>query len=272
MKKIIWIVYLLTLLNAPASAITWGSEDSSNDYPNVGAFIWRTTDTGDVFHICSGTLVHPQVFLTAGHCVVPTLFFQSLGLIDVFVSFDLDVSQAAIPTLYPVSTVHVHPLYTGKASQSAKNSNDIGLLILEDPINTIVPATLPVSGFLDALGSQLKHGQDRAHYTVVGYGANLAWPPPAFLDNSRRQIAVSEHLSLKSAWLLMSQNFAATAAGGTCFGDSGGPAFYTKDDGTEVIVGVTSWGDQNCVATGIDARVDIDATLEFISDIVGSLP
>jgi secreted trypsin-like serine protease len=40
----------------------------------------------------------------------------------------------------------------------------------------------------------------------------------------------------------MSQN-QATDDGGTCYGDPGGPAFWTEPDGTEILVGITSWGD-----------------------------
>ena len=53
----------------------------------------------------------------------------------------------------------------------------------------------------------------------------------------------------------------ATAATGTCNGDSGGPALM-KIDGVETIVGVTSYGNADCSDGGFDARVDSD--LAFI--------
>jgi secreted trypsin-like serine protease len=68
----------------------------------------------------------------------------------------------------------------------------------------------------------------------------------------------------------MSQN-QATGDGGTCYGDSGGPAFWTEEDGTEILVGITSWGDANCVATGFNYRVDITETLDFIESVIDSL-
>ena len=65
------------------------------------------------------------------------------------------------------------------------------------------------------------------------------------------------------SWLRMSQN-QATGNGGTCYGDSGGPAFWTDTHGTEILVGITSWGDAMCVAAGFNHRVDIPDTLDFI--------
>jgi secreted trypsin-like serine protease len=53
---------------------------------------------------------------------------------------------------------------------------------------------------------------------------------------------------------------------GTCSGDSGGPAFWEPDEDTRILVGITSWGDLNCIATGFNYRVDIPETLTFIAD------
>jgi secreted trypsin-like serine protease len=87
----------------------------------------------------------------------------------------------------------------------------------------------------------------------------------------KRQFSVSEHQALLKSWLRMSQN-QATGDGGSCYGDSGGPAFY-KDPETdeETLVGITSWGDVPCVSTGFNYRVDIADTLDFIEDVIGNL-
>ena len=53
------------------------------------------------------------------------------------------------------------------------------------------------------------------------------------------------------------------------------PAFYlwTKPDATniEVLVGITSWGDAPCAATGFNCRTDIPQTLNFIKDVIDNL-
>lgn len=61
----------------------------------------------------------------------------------------------------------------------------------------------------------------------------------------------------------MSQNNA-TDDGGTSYGDSGGPAFWINPQGREILVGITSWGDVPCVATGFDYRTDIPQTQDFL--------
>src|SRR5687767_8858829 len=62
----------LLLISPKASAFTYGFVDSSNTFSNTGAFIVKSPN-GEIFPICSGTMITPNVFLTASHC---TLFFQ----------------------------------------------------------------------------------------------------------------------------------------------------------------------------------------------------
>ena len=137
----------------------------------------------------------------------------------------------------------------------------------------ITPATLPVLGLLDQLRADgnLRQGSNGAKFTVVGYGGILAWPPPRVTYEDQRRFAVSEYRALLPAWLRMSQNHA-TGDGGTCYGDSGGPAFWEPESETRILVGITSWGDAPCVATGFNYRTDIPQTLNFIKDVIDNLP
>jgi len=264
MRKLAILMGLLLILAVgvlPAAAITWGTLDS--EHTNVGAMVMDHPDYGP-WQICSGTLIHPRVFLTAGHC---TEGFED-GTITVWVNFD----QYALnkKTMLNVEQVITHPdYYWGPTS----NPHDVGVLILEKPVKKTKPANLPEEGFLDQLLAEgkLRHqGSDGAKFTVVGYGGLLDWPPPQISYDDYRRFAGSEYQTLLKAWLRMSQN-QATCDGGTCFGDSGGPAFWTEPDGTEILVGITSWGDANCVASGFNYRVDIPDTLDFINDVIADL-
>ena len=89
------IILLLTifcgalLISPPRSrAITYGFVDSNNTYSNAGAFLVQSPTTGQIFPICSGSLIAPNVFLTASHC---TVFYTNdlapLGY-TAYVSFD----------------------------------------------------------------------------------------------------------------------------------------------------------------------------------------
>ena len=145
-------------------------------------------------------------------------------------------------------------------------------MFLKKPVKRIVPAQLPYEGFLDdlKLSGLLQQGGDRAKFTLVGYGGSLDWPPPEIYYDDYRQFAVSEYRELLKAWLRMSQN-KATDDGGTCYGDSGGPAFWTNPDGEEILVGITSWGDVPCVSSAFNYRVDIPETLDFIDEVIANL-
>lgn len=95
----------------------------------------------------------------------------------------------------------------------------------------------------------------------------LHWPPLEITYEDRRQFAISEYRALMDAWLWLSQN-QETGDGGTCFGDSGGPVFWTEPDGTEILVRITSWGDDNCMLNAFHHQVDILSTLDFTESMV----
>jgi secreted trypsin-like serine protease len=98
----------------------------------------------------------------------------------------------------------------------------------------------------------------------VGYGGSLdSWPPPVLSYVKVRQVAESEYVALTKDSLHLSQK-AVFEESGSCFGDSGGPIFWEDPEGSEIIVAVTSSGDAQCVATGLDYRVDTAETLGWI--------
>lgn len=258
---VVMLLAVLLAVAAPAGAITWGEPDTT--HTNVGAMVVDWPGFGP-YQWCSGTLVHPQVFLTAGHCTVD---LDAYGIERVWVNFDEDAVRKA--TLLDVAEVVTHPDYWWGPTS---NPHDVGALILAKPVKKIAPAVLPEEGFLDRLLAEgvLREGSDGAKFTLVGYGGTLEWPPPVISYPDTRHSAVSEYQALLDSWLRMSQN-QATGDGGTCYGDSGGPAFWTEPDGTEVLVGVTSWGDAVCVASGFNYRVDIPDTLDFIDSLIAGL-
>jgi hypothetical protein len=263
-------VVLTSLLITPTrvGAITYGFVDTTNAFSNTGAFIVKAPTTGQIFPICSGTLIAPNVFLTAAHC---TSFFtdELVGLgYTAFVSFDNPLPFGPLTTattnLIPVTLVVTNPNY----NQSQNDSGDIGVLIIPEQVG-ITPATLPTAGLLDQLSS--RNGLRDAVFTPVGYGVQnrvVGGGVPFFQDSNPipRMFAFSSFNALNKGYLRMSQN-PSTGDGGTCFGDSGGPNFLTVD-GTQLIVAITITGDSVCRATSVAYRLDTNSARQFLASYV----
>ena len=265
LRRFVMFALAATLLAVPASAITYGNIDSNNTYSNVGAFLVQSP-SGENFLLCSGTLITPDVFLTASHC---TSFYEQvlapLGF-TAYVTFDKVVPTGDLSTkrtkLLAVSDVVTNPGYN--VAQS--DSGDIAVLILEDPVKNITPATLPTCGLLDQLSAS---GYLRtATFTAVGYGLGERVVGGGVPYNQSpnpipREYATSSFNSLNPGYIRLSQN-AATGDGGTCSGDSGGPNFLDYN-GQQILAAITITGDTYCVSTNVDYRLDTVSASNFLS-------
>lgn len=250
-------------------AITYGFVDTTNAYSNTGAFIVKSSTTGQIFPICSGTLIASNVFLTASHC---TAFFTAdlaPSGYTAFVSFDKSIPFGPLTTnktnLIGVAQVVTNPNY----NQSQSDSGDIAVLVLQRSVNGVTPATLPTAGLLDRLADQ--NGLKGAVFTPVGYGVQnrvVGGGVPYFQDQNPipRMFAFSSFHSLNGGYLRLSQN-PATGDGGTCFGDSGGPNFFTVD-GTQIIAAITITGDSVCRSTNVTYRLDTTSARQFLAPYV----
>ena len=251
------------------SAITYGLADASNTYANVGAFIVTRKSNGHISPICSGTLVSPTVFLTAGHC---TAYFATLSPSEYSagVSFANPIAWGALTDpnakIIPAISVITNPDYNQRQSDPA----DLGVLILSSSdTQGISPAALPTLGLLDQLfaAGTLK----RSPFAAVGYGVQdrvVGGGQPFFQDQNPipRMYAFSSFNALSPAYLRLSEN-PATGDGGTCYGDSGGPNFVTVGS-TRILAATTVTGDAVCRATNVDYRLDTPSARRFLVNYV----
>ena len=243
-------------------------EPDGNRHPSVGAVVVDLPGVG-IAAYGTGTLIHERVFLTAGH-IAASILAGHVTLLGVSFDPEVDLEHG---TWLPVSGVV--GTFTGVTASADPRQSDIGALILGNPVTGITPATLPTPNLLNDLkrAGLLRAGSQGAELTVVGYGWDLSWSPPTPIIPMGivpRKVAQSDYLALNDGWLIMNQNLAA-GYGGTAFGDSGGPTFWTDpDNGQEILVGITSWGAQ-LVANGFSYRVDIDRSLQFIQEMIDSL-
>ena len=256
------LLLIAAAFSGPAWAIT-GGEPDGNRHPNVGTVLAYDPLYGRVIPLGSGTPIHERVFLTAGLIVAP---IETGEVTLLGVSFDPIVDLNDPNTWLSVTRVvgAYSPSPSGRRTANP-NQTDIGVLILEEAVTGITPASLPRVGLLDDLK---KLGQLEAPrpggtlFTVVGYGFSLDFPPPQLIPPRTadgtvlRKVAQTGYLGLNDGWLITFQNPAA-GYGGTAAGDSGGPQFWNDPErGEDVLVSITSWGDPNCVAMDFNYRID----------------
>jgi secreted trypsin-like serine protease len=257
-RKILFVstvAVLALVLQAPgAQAITYGEPDG-NDHPNVGALIvdYAGDDEGPN-HICSGTLIDEDVFLTAAHCT-----FDIVPADQVYVSFATDVDP--LPRRLLSGEAVSNPNFTWKQS----DTGDLAVVLLDREVG-LTPARLPEVGLFDRMKAAGTLNQS-TRFTAVGYGVHeptKGGGPPTFPYDGMRWKAVSTFNSLEKAWLTLSQNDN-TSEGGTCYGDSGGPNFLGAEaTETNIIAGVTVTGDAMCRSTNKIYRLDTAAAHAFI--------
>ncbi|HEU4768670.1 MAG TPA: trypsin-like serine protease [Pyrinomonadaceae bacterium] len=272
-RRLCLFALILTLVGGslflprPAGAITYGFIDSTNTFANTGAFIARSPN-GEIFPICSGTLLTSNVFLTASHCTVAFTDEWAPEGFTAFVSLDGLIPFGGLSTnttqLLPVAHVVTNPNY----NQSQSDSGDIGVLILQNHVTGVTPVQLPTCELLDQLAA--KNGLKSAVFTAVGYGVQnrvTGGGVPFFQDLNPipRMFAFSSFNSLNGGYLRLSQN-PSTGNGGTCFGDSGGPNFMTVN-GQQVQVGITITGDSVCRSTNVTYRLDIPSAQAFLASV-----
>lgn len=260
-KKLILVLSVLVvalLLVTPALAITDGELDGEG-HPFVGLMVAQDA-AGNPLWRCSGTLLSPTLFLTAGHCTEAPAAHAEIW-------FDADVESGRPGNGYPFTgdvggTTYTHPQY----DPNAFFLYDLGVVELDEPVVMDEYGSLPQLNELDRMAK--RRGQQDVTFTAVGYGMQKSFPDAASWKNVALRIRMVAHPKLNQInapgftgdfSLLLSNN---ANTGGTCFGDSGGPNFI----GTSTVVGgVTSYGlNGNCAGTGGVYRVDRADDLEWL--------
>jgi hypothetical protein len=264
----------IMLAGGVAQAIINGEPDTGpNAHPYVGAYVAKLE--GKPLPVCSGTLISPRVFLTAGHCTE----FEIEKDRPAYVSLD--------PTYEPGSsklmrgTPYIHPKYCLAATKVGCVTHpiaeqyvghvryDVGVVVLEEPVRMATYGALPEAGLVDTL----KEGQ---RLTAVGYGANRfrfefggeppPRPQPVYLDdryratvrllNTRNPAVGVQHVKTTGVALIKRDK------AGTCYADSGGPLFLPDQ---RTIVGVFSYFVAPlCRGPGYYQRTDLPGVLNWV--------
>jgi len=260
----------------PAYAITGGDADGEA-HPNVGLILFYDPDGR---FRCSATLVTPRILLTAAHCTKDTLGKTA-------VTFNTHIADAPPspfpPAADPVAgytapeilamgmlpgTAFWHPNYSDFTD--IRNWNDTGVIVLDQPVQGITPATIAPRDYL-AQFEQPKF--PKTIFTMVGYGTEVR---QSDVDNKQKPTPQSypliRRVTTEPGQKLAVQVFQTNGnehdnrgGGGTCFGDSGGPAFLNG-----YLVGDTSYGyTLNCRYLDGYQRVDIESIQTWLATFEG---
>jgi hypothetical protein len=205
-----------------AAAITGGGVDG-DAHPYVGALVVD----GSVQ--CSGVLVAPTVFATAGHCGADGS--------RVSVSFDSKLDDG-------------WSLQSGTLEVDSSKGADLAVVVLDAPAG-VTPATLAAAGSAGLLGKG-------ALVTSVGYGYSSRAADGTFVYDGFRRVADSPVLRVAKSALTLS-----TSTAGPCMGDSGGPQLTGS-----TVVSVTSTGSKDCAGKAEGYRLDTPSARAFLGGFV----
>jgi secreted trypsin-like serine protease len=214
--------------------IVGGTDVAMGDWPDAVVVIGNRGT-------CSGTLIAPDVVLTAGHCsgIEPTQVIANT----------IDYARPGGVRAGVARTI-AHPDW--------ENTYDVSVVILASPITSVIPRNVGASCTFNAL-----HKNSNVH--LVGFGVTNMQGTAANSHLKEALAAVTDPVCSGgngcNPGVAPGGEFVAggTGTADSCFGDSGGPVYLDTPTGP-VLIGAVSRGVNNsatpCGGGGIYVRTD----------------
>ncbi|NVB83502.1 MAG: trypsin-like serine protease [Kofleriaceae bacterium] len=214
--------------------IVGGSDVAAGDWPDAVVVLGNKGS-------CSGTLIAPDVVLTAGHCskIEPTQIIANT----------IDYAHAGGVRVNVAKTI---------AYPNWESTYDVSVIVLASPITNVTPRNVATSCTFNKFKKETQ-----VH--LVGFGATDMQGTAANSHLREAMAAVTDPTCSGgngcNSRVAPGGEFVAGGTGNadSCFGDSGGPVYLDTEMGT-VLVGAVSRGVDNsstpCGGGGIYVRTD----------------
>ena len=248
-----WMVELFSMLPYSAAEIEADSKLPPDKRQNLAD---RSPE--ERAHACGGTMIAPDLVLTAAHCVATGRFLPP-NEARIFHDRRVRIGSLRLGRggeTRAIDGVVIHAGYTGLGSGLP---DDIALLLLkrDQPIH-LAPRPLKVSSTIPALGTTLI-GLGWGYTQSVAPGTNIAVDlatnqtrhNPDILQQAPLEVISASDCNrrvngkLRPGMLCLVTPRSVVASGGaatfSCRGDSGGPLVRNYGSTTEELVGLTSW-------------------------------
>jgi secreted trypsin-like serine protease len=215
--------------------IVGGDNADTTRYPYY-TYLVMTTDNGP--YRCGGTLIHPDIVMSAAHCYVE-LVHNGIQIQSITASVNR-TSITGIRTGYEydrnVVELLVHPEFN-----DVTNANDVALFKLHEEVSGVPMPRLAQPGRTPRVGTRVKAiGQGLLSESGM-YASRLQIVEVNVVSYGDCNDGDSYNGAVEPAAMIC----AGTNQGGkdACSGDSGGPLLRQNDFPNEdVVIGITSWG------------------------------
>lgn len=216
-----------------------GGEETA-DYEAVVALTERD-DEGYTWFYCTGTLIEPDLVLTAAHC------FDGPTPTEVFIGTDLFAWEGDFE---PIESYDVHPLWDGLEDYGAIE-HDVAVIRLEGAVSGVDPIPLHTGPASALQGETIRY---------VGFGDSAGASPSPIKRTALSVVDDADYF-----------DFFITSAvtGSPCSGDSGGP-MLVEDVDSVTVAGVDSFVIEACGDRAGATRVE--EYLDWIADPDGWEP
>jgi hypothetical protein len=267
-----------------ARAIVQGVETDER-LANVGMLAGRFQPGGGWHWLnCSGTLVSPDVFLTAGHCIALGAIPRGVKEFGVtFVpSITFDQASPVRPPLPPGTRVHEGAAFydprfnAGALADPAADPFDLAVIRLVRPVEGVRPARIVEVNHFEILRKAYEHRPIAlAGYGLTSFLPNLGLAP---YDWGVRRVTTGRLAQVFPARIVVGPD-----PGQICGSDSGGAGFaspVTRLDGrlprhVAVLSSTVSWsvglgspGGTPCDSASILHRLDTPGARAFLGQFV----